>query len=108
MSGAIQPGVNSSSPSSGAHWPFLDLLRLGAALLVLFGHTRGLIFVSFQDVAQAGLGTKAFYFLTGSPRDGVASLFAVSGCVVGNLARRSGITTGGKPEGLAMPSSTMP
>src|SRR5215213_469044 len=69
--------------SAGAHWPFLDVLRLGAALLVLFGHTRGLIFVSFQDVAQAGLATKAFYFLTGIHREGVAIFFAVSGFLVG-------------------------
>ena len=83
MNEASQPDVNLAPPRSGAHWPFLDLLRLGAALLVLFGHTRGLIFVSFQDIAQAGLGTKAFYFLTGIHREGVAIFFAVSGFLVG-------------------------
>lgn len=89
MNEASQPDVNPALPRSGAHWPFLDLLRLGAALLVLFGHTRGLIFVSFQDIAQAGLGTKAFYFLTGIHREGVAIFFAVSGFLVGGGVWRS-------------------
>src|SRR6478735_6641922 len=89
MNEASLPDVNPASPRSGAHWPFLDLLRLGAALLVLFGHTRGLVFVSFQDIAQAGLGTKAFYFLTGIHREGVAIFFAVSGFLVGGGVWRS-------------------
>src|SRR5690349_24974086 len=88
MSGASQPGVD-AAPRGGAHWPFLDLLRLGAALLVLFGHTRGLLFVSFQDIPQAGLGTKIFYFLTGIHREGVAIFFAVSGFLVGGGVWRS-------------------
>ncbi|MBB4039590.1 peptidoglycan/LPS O-acetylase OafA/YrhL [Microvirga flocculans] len=74
---------------AGSHWPFLDLLRFGAALLVLIGHTRGLVFVSFQDIAQAGLATKAFYFLTGIHREGVAIFFAVSGFLVGGAAWRA-------------------
>jgi len=89
MSAAGQPVFNSAASPSGAHWPFLDLLRLGAALLVLFGHTRGLLFVSFQDIPQAGLGTKAFYFLTGIHREGVAIFFAVSGFLVGSGVWRS-------------------
>lgn len=84
-----QPSASSASPQSGVHWPFLDLLRLGAALLVLFGHTRGLLFVSFQDISQTGLGTKVFYFLTGIHREGVAIFFAVSGFLVGGGVWRS-------------------
>jgi len=76
-------------PLPGGHWPFLDLLRFGAALLVLFGHTRGLLFTSFQDIAHPGLGTKMFYFLTGIHREGVAIFFAVSGFLVGGAVWRS-------------------
>ena len=47
------------------HWPFLDLLRFGAALLVLFGHARGLYFESITRVPDAGVGTRLFYLLTG-------------------------------------------
>lgn len=77
-----------NAPRNG-HWPFLDLLRFGAALIVLFGHTRGLLFVSFQDIAQAGLGAKLFYFATGIHREGVAIFFAVSGFLVGGAALRA-------------------
>ena len=41
-------------------------------------------------------------------RKGPEPITSVSGVVVGSFASRSGITTGGKPEALAMPSSTRP
>lgn len=78
-----------AAAARGGHWPFLDLLRFGAALIVLLGHTRSLLFVSFQDVAQAGFGTKLFYFTTGIHREGVAIFFAVSGFLVGGAALRA-------------------
>jgi peptidoglycan/LPS O-acetylase OafA/YrhL len=78
-----------SSPPVGGHQPFLDLLRCLAALLVLLGHTRGLLFSSFQDVGHPGLGTKIFYFVTGIHREGVAIFFAVSGFLVGGAAWRA-------------------
>ena len=43
-----------------AHWPFLDLVRFGAALLVVFGHARGLYFESIARVPDAGVGTRLF------------------------------------------------
>lgn len=89
MSARGQPGVHSAVSPGAAHWPFLDLLRCAAAFLVLFGHTRGLLFAGFQDVAQASLATKAFYFLTGIHREGVAIFFAVSGFLVGGAAWRA-------------------
>jgi peptidoglycan/LPS O-acetylase OafA/YrhL len=58
-------------------------------LLVLFGHARGLLFVSIQDVPAPGVGTKAFYFLTGVHREAVAIFFAVSGFLVGGAVWRS-------------------
>ncbi|MBA1157509.1 acyltransferase family protein [Microvirga mediterraneensis] len=82
------PLTDRAAPPRGGHWPFLDLLRFGAALLVLFGHTRGLLFTSFQDIPHPGLGTKIFYFLTGIHREGVAIFFAVSGFLVGGAVWR--------------------
>jgi peptidoglycan/LPS O-acetylase OafA/YrhL len=79
---------SASQPARG-HWPFLDLLRFSAALLVLFGHTRGLLFTSFQDVPDAGLATKLFYFATGVHREGVAIFFIVSGFLVGGAVWRA-------------------
>ena len=88
MTGNSHLSYRSSLPAD-AHQPFLDLLRCLAALLVLLGHTRGLLFSSFQDVAHSGLGTKIFYFLTGIHREGVAIFFAVSGFLVGGAAWRA-------------------
>jgi len=48
------------------HWPFLDLVRFGAALLVLFGHARGLYFESITRVPDAGIGTRLFYLVIGT------------------------------------------
>jgi peptidoglycan/LPS O-acetylase OafA/YrhL len=64
-------------------WPFLDLVRLGAALLVLFGHTRGLYLVSIRDVPEAGLATRAFYLVTGVHHEAVMLFFVVSGFLIG-------------------------
>ena len=81
-------GSAASQPGRG-HWPFLDLLRFTAALLVRFGHTRGLLFASFQDVPNAGLATTLFYFATGVHREGVAIFFVVSGFLVGGAVWRA-------------------
>ena len=53
------------------------------------GIPKDLCSSAFQDIAQAGLGTKAFYFLTGIHREGVAIFFAVSGFLVGGGVWRS-------------------
>jgi peptidoglycan/LPS O-acetylase OafA/YrhL len=79
----------SAAAAGSGHWPFLDLLRFAAALLVLFGHMRGLLFSSFQDVPSAGLATRAFYFVTGIHREGVAIFFVVSGFLVGGAVWRA-------------------
>jgi peptidoglycan/LPS O-acetylase OafA/YrhL len=67
-------------------WPFLDLVRFGAALLVMFGHVRGFFFQSITQVENAGAATKAFYLLTGVHREAVVLFFVVSGFLIGGRA----------------------
>ncbi|MBV9740458.1 MAG: acyltransferase [Hyphomicrobiales bacterium] len=71
------------------HWPFLDLVRFGAALLVLFGHARGLYFESITRVPDAGILTRLFYLFTGLHYEGVMLFFVVSGFLVGGSAWRN-------------------
>ncbi|MBV8450048.1 MAG: acyltransferase, partial [Hyphomicrobiales bacterium] len=71
------------------HWPFLDLVRFGAALLVLFGHARGLYFESITNLPNAGSGTRLFYLLTGIHYEGVMLFFVVSGFLVGGSVWRN-------------------
>lgn len=71
------------------HWPFLDLVRFGAALLVLFGHARGLYFESIMRVPGAGIFTRFFYLLTGLHYEGVLLFFVVSGFLVGGSVWRN-------------------
>jgi peptidoglycan/LPS O-acetylase OafA/YrhL len=70
------------------HWPFLDLVRFAAALLVLFGHSRGLYFASIAQVPDAGILTRLFYLATGLQHEGVVLFFVVSGFLVGGSAWR--------------------
>src|SRR5580704_17059432 len=79
----------SSTVAPGFHWPFLDLVRFGAALLVLFGHSRGLYFASIADVPDAGIATRLFYLATGLQHEGVVLFFVVSGFLVGGSAWRN-------------------
>ncbi|HEY8565406.1 MAG TPA: acyltransferase [Beijerinckiaceae bacterium] len=69
--------------SAPDHWPFLDLVRFGAALLVLFGHARSFVFVSIRDVPEPGLLTRAFYLVTGLHYEAVMLFFVVSGFLIG-------------------------
>jgi len=75
--------------TDATHWPFLDLVRFGAALLVLFGHARGLYFESITNVPDAGIGTRLFYLLTGIHYEGVMLFFVVSGFLVGGSVWRN-------------------
>jgi peptidoglycan/LPS O-acetylase OafA/YrhL len=61
----------------------LDLLRGSAALLVLSGHLRSFIFQSYDELVQASLSIKAFYFVTGLGHQSVIIFFALSGFLVG-------------------------
>jgi len=67
-------------------YAFLDLLRFGSALLVLFGHVRGLFFVSIRDVEQPGILLNAFYLATSLHHEAVVIFFVISGFLVGGAA----------------------
>ncbi len=56
---------------------WLDLLRGVAALMVVVGHTRGLLFFDYQG--SEGALAKAFYFLTGFAHQSVIIFFVLSG-----------------------------
>jgi peptidoglycan/LPS O-acetylase OafA/YrhL len=67
----------------GAHWPFLDLIRFSAALLVLLGHARGLLLESFARVEHPNPLLRLFYLVSGLQHEGVVMFFIVSGFLVG-------------------------
>jgi peptidoglycan/LPS O-acetylase OafA/YrhL len=75
-------------PVSGAHWPLLDTIRFGAALLVLFGHARGLLLEGIARVEYPSIFIRAFYFISGLQHEGVVMFFVVSGFLVGGSAWR--------------------
>ena len=68
--------------------PFLDLVRFAAALLVLFGHARGMVLEDMGRVERPTLFTKAVYLVTGLQHEGVVLFFVVSGFLVGGSAWR--------------------
>lgn len=71
------------------HWPFLDMVRSGSALLVVLGHARGHYFPEFAQLQTPSPVTKAFYLLTGLQHEGVVLFFLVSGFLVGGAAAQA-------------------
>jgi peptidoglycan/LPS O-acetylase OafA/YrhL len=75
---------------SGQRLDWLDLIRGGAALLVLAGHLRAYIFQSFSQLSEAGIHVsmidKVFYFVTSLGNEAVMIFFALSGFLVGGKA----------------------
>ncbi len=69
---------NQAERHSGA----LDIIRGGAALLVVVGHTRSLFFVDYA-AAERGLGTRILYAVTGMGHEAVMVFFVLSGFLVG-------------------------
>lgn len=72
--------------SAGEHFPILDFIRFGAALLVVFGHARSVLLVGIDSVAQPNTMVRGFYLVTGLHEEGVVLFFVVSGFLVGGLA----------------------
>jgi peptidoglycan/LPS O-acetylase OafA/YrhL len=84
--------MNDADPlrvSASQHFAFLDLVRFGAALLVAFGHVRGLFFSSIQTANEPGGLTLAFYLVTGVQHEAVVLFFVVSGFLVGGGVLRA-------------------
>jgi peptidoglycan/LPS O-acetylase OafA/YrhL len=66
-------------------YPLLDVLRGPAALLVLFGHWRNLLFKDFHEVDNPGLIVKLLYLFTGAGHEAVMLFFVLSGCVIAHV-----------------------
>src|SRR5262245_30249094 len=86
-SGALSP-VTRLGSEGGAHWPFLDLIRFSAAVLVLLGHARGLVLESFARVEHPNPLLRLFYLVSGLQHEGVVMFFIVSGFLVGGSVWR--------------------
>src|SRR5215467_4641884 len=71
------------------HQPFLDVARFFAALLVMLGHSRGLVLVGIDHVERPTIFVKALYLATGLQHEGVVIFFLVSGYLVGGAAWRA-------------------
>ncbi len=86
---ANQGAMTQTVGKASNHWPFLDLLRAAAALLVLFAHSRALYFVyiSFDDEPNVVL--KLFYFVTGVGHEAVVIFFVLSGFLIGGSLTES-------------------
>lgn len=65
----------------------IDCLRAAAALLVVIGHVRALVFVDYEASAHSTVA-KVFYALTGLGRPAVYLFFALSGFWVGGWVVR--------------------
>jgi len=76
------------SSGSDGHWPFLDFIRFGAALLVLCGHARGLLFEGIARVEHPNPLVRATYLISGLQHEAVVMFFIVSGFLVGGSAWR--------------------
>jgi peptidoglycan/LPS O-acetylase OafA/YrhL len=64
-------------------WPYLDLARALAALLVALEHLRAFVFVDYHTLVRPPLVLSAFYLVTGFGRQSVMVFFVLSGFLVG-------------------------
>jgi len=64
----------------------LDMLRGGAAILVLIEHTRAYVFLAKGELQAASILTKLFYACTSLGHQAVIVFFALSGFLVGGQA----------------------
>src|SRR5580704_5830907 len=75
--------VKTGTVALANHSPLLDLLRAGAAWLVLFGHTRNWFFTNIGAVENPGLLLKGFWLITALEHEAVVIFFVLSGFLVG-------------------------
>jgi len=64
----------------------LDLVRGVAALVVLWGHVRGLLFLSGHELVHPWLATRALYFVTSLGYQAVMIFFVLSGFLISGSA----------------------
>jgi peptidoglycan/LPS O-acetylase OafA/YrhL len=69
----------------------LNMLRAGAALIVVLNHVRGLFFVHGDQVESHNVVYRAFYLLTSLGHQAVMVFFVLSGYLVGSSIVRSGM-----------------
>jgi peptidoglycan/LPS O-acetylase OafA/YrhL len=67
----------------GAKYPWLDLVRGVAALLVCANHLRAAMFVDYSALEQSSILVRLFYFVTGLGSQSVVVFFVLSGFFVG-------------------------
>jgi len=67
----------------------LDMVRGVSALAVLAAHIRAFVFRDLGELQAAGLGIKAFYFITGVHHQAVMVFFVLSGYFVGGAVLKS-------------------
>lgn len=66
----------------------LDIARWLAALLVMVGHLRDIIFTSYENVIHCNQIVRFFYFITGFSHYAVIIFFVLSGLLVGGSVLR--------------------
>lgn len=67
----------------------MDMLRGLAALVVMVGHVRGLLFINYGDIPNAsGLMNKAFYLVTSLGHQMVMIFFVLSGYLISKSVYR--------------------
>ena len=69
----------------------LNMLRAGAALVVVLNHVRGLFFVHGSEVESHNIVYRAFYLVTSLGHQAVMAFFVLSGYLVGSSIVRSGM-----------------
>jgi peptidoglycan/LPS O-acetylase OafA/YrhL len=87
-SGGQRASAARSGPFTDRHWPFLDLIRFSAALLVLLGHARGLLLEGYAGVEHPNPLIRLIYLVSGLQHEGVVMFFIVSGFLVGGSVWR--------------------
>jgi peptidoglycan/LPS O-acetylase OafA/YrhL len=77
-----------------AWFPYLDLTRGLAALLVALGHLRGFVFIDFGKLDHPSFVWAFFYLITGFGHEAVMAFFVLSGFLVGGTV----VSRGGLPQ----------